>query len=147
MTIHYEDIEVDEVRDLGCTTVTESDIVTFAEQFDPQPFHVDPDAAAESPFGGLIASGWHTACLSMRHLVETLLLDSASYGGVGLDELRWRNPVRPGDTVHFEHRVVSKRRSSSRDDRGYVESEVTGRVDGDEVIYWRATSIFGRRDG
>jgi acyl dehydratase len=146
MTLYYEDVAEGDVRDLGRATVTESDIVEFAEQYDPQPFHVDPEAATGSPYGGLIASGWHTACLSMRLLAENFLNDAVSYGAFGLDELRWRNPVRPGDTIRVEHRVVSKRPSSSRDDRGYVENEVVGHVGDDEVVYWRATNIFGRRD-
>jgi acyl dehydratase len=146
MTRHYEDVEVGTVRDIGSVTVSETDIVAFAESYDPQPLHVNPDAAAQSPYGGLIASGWHTACLCMRLLVDNYLDGTESHGSFGLDELRWKNPVRPGDTVEAEHCAVSKRPSESRGDRGYVESEVTGRVDGDEVVYWRATVIFGRHD-
>jgi acyl dehydratase len=145
MTLYYEDIATGDVRDLGRASVTEADIVAFAEQFDPQPLHVDPDAARESPYGGLIASGWHTACVCMRLLAENFLNDTVSYGAFGLDELRWQNPVRPGDTIRVEHRVLSKRPSESYDDRGYVENEVVGYVDGDEVVYWRATNIVGRR--
>lgn len=146
MTRYYEDIDVGMTEDIGSVTVSESDIVEFAERYDPQPFHVDPEAAADSPYGGLIASGWHTACVCMRLLVESVLDGAETYGSFGLDELRWKNPVRPGDTVDVEHRVAGKRRSESRDDRGYVESEVTGYVDGDEVVYWRATVIFGCRE-
>ena len=146
MTRYYEDIEEGSVEHVGSTTVSEADIVAFAERYDPQPFHVDPEAAESTPYGGLIASGWHTACLCMRLVVDGVLDGAVTYGSFGLDELRWKNPVRPGDTIDVEHRVVSKRVSESRDDRGYVETEVTGHVDDDEVLYWRATVIFGRRD-
>lgn len=145
MTRHYEDVEVGSVHDIGSVTVSEEEIRAFAERYDPQPIHVDPDAAAASPYGGLIASGWHSACLCMRLLAENYLNGTDSHGSFGLDELRWKNPVRPGDTIEAEHRVLSKRPSESGNERGYVEGEVTGRVDGDEVVYWRATVIFGRR--
>jgi acyl dehydratase len=143
---YYGDIEVGEVVDVGAYTADREEVLRFAERYDPQPIHVDPDAAAETMYGGVIASGWHTAGSCMRLLVDGFLADTATLGSFGLDELRWRTPVYPGDTVDVECRVLSKTESTSRADRGYIESEVEGtNGDGDEVIYWRATNIFLRR--
>jgi acyl dehydratase len=143
---HYEDIAVGETVELGSYEVTREEVTTFAEQYDPQPIHVDEAAATESIYGGLIASGWHTAAICMRLLVEGFLDGTASMGSPGLDELRWRRPVRPGDTVSARVEILDKSPSESRDDRGYVENRVVGtNQDGDEVLVWRATNIVGRR--
>src|SRR6266576_5549410 len=96
---YWEDFQVGEVAELGPVTVTEEEIVEFGRRFDPQPFHVDPEAAKESPFGGLIASGWQTTALFMGMFVRAVLLDSASLGSPGVEEIRWTAPVRPGDTL------------------------------------------------
>lgn len=142
---YYEAIEVGETHDLGSTSLTEVELREFAERYDPQPFHVDPEAAANSPYGGLIASGWQTAAVCMRLAVTGFFNDTVTMGSFGLDELRWRTPVRPGDTIHATLEIVEKRASSSRDDRGYAVNEVTGRNDdGEEVVFWRSTNIFGR---
>jgi acyl dehydratase len=144
---HYEDIEVGEVHDLGSYQVSAEEIQRFAERYDPQPFHVDPEAATESPYGGPIASGWHTGSICMRLAVEGFLNDTVTMGAFGLDELRWRTPLHAGDTVSATLEITGKRESGSRDDRGYIENEVTGtNGDGGEVIFWRATNIFGRRE-
>ncbi|MGM0604153.1 MAG: MaoC family dehydratase [Halobacteriota archaeon] len=143
---YYEDIEPGVRHDLGHTEITAEAILRFAERYDPQPFHVDPERAVDSPYGGLIASGWHTAAICMRRVADGYLNDTDSMGAFGLDELRWRTPVRPGDSVHVSLEIVEKRPSSSRDDRGYVVNEVTGTNDeGEEVLFWRATNIIGRR--
>lgn len=141
----YEDIETGTVYDIGSFVATEEEMQTFAERYDPQPIHTDPEAAADSIFGGLIASGWYTASCCMRLLVDEFLSDTVSMGSFGMDELRWRTPVRPGDTVSVEMEIADKTASSSRDDRGYVELDVTAtNQDGDEVVYWRSTNIVGR---
>ena len=98
MTKYFEDFLVGDVIDLGSVEVTEAAIIEFAREFDPQPFHIDPEAALETPFGGLIASGWHTCALFMRLMCDGMLNDSSSQGSSGMEELRWLKPVRPGDT-------------------------------------------------
>ena len=144
---YFEDIDVGTVFDLGHFSVTRDDILEFAERYDPQPIHVDPEVAEESIYGGLIASGWHTGSLCMRQLANELMNDAASLGSFGLEELRWRKPLRPGDTVFVESEILDKRRSESHDDRGYISNELRGKnAEGELVISWRATNIFLRRD-
>jgi acyl dehydratase len=108
MDEYFEDVEVGATREYGSYEVTEAEVVEFAEKYDPQPFHTDPEAAAESWFGGLVASGWHTSAMTMRLLVDGYLSESGAMGAIGVDELRWRNPVRPGDVLHIESEVVGK---------------------------------------
>lgn len=145
-TRYHEDIDEGAHHELGQVTLSEAEILSFAERYDPQPFHVDREAAADSPYGGVIASGWHTASACMRLVVDGFLNDTVTMGSFGLSELRWRAPVFPGDTITVGMDVVEKRPSSSREDRGYVVNEVTAtNDDGEEVLFWRATNIFGRR--
>ena len=99
-------------------TVSEAQILDFALMYDPQPFHIDREAAAESPFGGLIASGFQTLAIGFRSFYQTGAITHASIGSPGIDELRWLKPVRPGDTLHTEVEVKSKRASKSKPDRG-----------------------------
>jgi acyl dehydratase len=141
---YFEDIEVGDVVEFGSHTVTREEIVAFAEQFDPQPFHVDEAAAEASQFDGLIASGWHTASLCMRMLVDNYLSESASAGARGVEELRWLRPVRPGDTLTCRLEVVE----TAAGDRpvGTVVSELTGLVDGEPVVRWRADTMFEKRE-
>jgi acyl dehydratase len=120
MTTHFEDFVVGETIELGSVEVTEEAIIEFAERFDPQPFHVDLAAAAESPFGGLIASGWHTCSMYMRLMCDGMLLDSSSQGSAGMEELRWWAPVRPGDTLSARFTVRSVKRSETKPRRGTV---------------------------
>lgn len=114
----------DEITSPGIT-LTESQIIDFALHFDPQPFHVDVTAAAGGPFGGLIASGFHTAALSFRLFWQTGTLGEASVGSPGIDELRWLKPVRPGDTLRVTVKVLDVRRSTSKPDRGVVKMAYT----------------------
>jgi acyl dehydratase len=114
----------DEFRSPGIT-LTEAQIIDFALTFDPQPFHVDVTAAAAGPFGGLIASGFHTAALTFRLFWQTGLLGDASLGSPGFDELRWLKPVRPGDTLRVIGKVLEVRRSTSKPDRGAVKMAYT----------------------
>jgi acyl dehydratase len=119
----FEDFEVGQVIACGPRTVTADDIVAFATQFDPQPFHVDAEAGERSIYGGLIASGWHTASLAMRMACDAYLLDSSSAGSPGIDELRWLQPVRAGDTIRVDVVMVETRPSKSKPDRGVVVAE------------------------
>jgi acyl dehydratase len=129
----FEDYRPGLVLRFGAARVDEAEVVEFARRFDPQPFHVDAAQAAAGPFGGLIASGWHTGSLMMRMLVEHYL-SPASLGSPGLDELRWARPVRPGDTLSVRVTVVEARRSQSKPDRGVVRSLIEVLNQRDEVV-------------
>jgi acyl dehydratase len=143
---YWEDFSVGDVFDLGTHTVTRKEIVDFAAQWDPQPFHVDEEAARSSSFGGLIASGWHTAALCMRLYVDALLLDAASMGSPGLDELRWLAPVRPADTLTVSLTVQDAKPSSKDPARGTLLLQWEA-VNQDGVVALRMSGrgLFGRR--
>lgn len=129
--------------DLGVFSLSAEEIVAFAERYDPQPFHLDPVAATTGPFGGLVASGWHTAARVMRQLVDGLLSDSASEGSPGVDELRWPAPVRPGDRIHVRARVVSARPSRRVAGRRVVVLALEARNERDEVVLtMRSVGLF-----
>ena len=117
---HFEDYPPGAVVEYGPIGVDEAAIMAFGRQFDPQPFHVDPEGAAGGPFGGVIASGWHTGSLMMRLLVDHYLPRKAGLGSPGIDELRWLAPVRPGDQLSLRITVTEARRSSTKPDRGLV---------------------------
>ena len=123
---HFEDFAPGLSFDVGSAVANEAEMVAFARAFDPQPFHVDPEAAARSPFGGLVASGWYTAALVMRCMVEGYLLDTDGFGSPGVDALRFLHPVRPSDTISVHCTVVDRRVSSSKPDRGIVTIRATG---------------------
>lgn len=144
MAVHFEDLTVGDTEQFGEYTVTREEIIGFAEQFDPQPFHVDPEAAADSPFGGLVASGWHTACLTMRLVVEGYLLDAATHGALGVDELRWRAPVRPGDTLTAHTEIEATEPWS--DAAGKADVRIETRVEGDVVCSMVGLVLFARRE-
>lgn len=119
----------------GQRTVTREEIVAFAAQFDPQPFHLDEALAQQSPFGGLIASGWHTVALCHRMMVDQYLgHDSGSIGSPGIDTLRWLKPVRPGDTLRLEMQVLDVMPSRSKPDRGTVRLQHAVRNQHGEVV-------------
>ncbi len=120
--LYWEDFEVGHESTYGEHTVTQEEIIEFGLEFDPQPFHVDPEAAADSPYGGLIASGWQTAALFMRMLVDNVLSGSASMGSPGVESLRWKRPVHAGDTLHARTCVLEKRPSKTRPDLGLVKN-------------------------
>jgi len=143
---HWEDFQVGEVVEVGPVTVTEEEIVEFATRFDPQPFHIDPEAAKQSMFGGLIASGWHTIALFMGMFVRGVLLDSASLGSPGVDEIRWTAPVRPGDTLVGRSTVSDVQPSSTDPRRGtvFTTNEVFNQ-DGVLVMSFKARGFFARR--
>jgi acyl dehydratase len=142
---YFEDLPVGEHYDLGAYTAQREELIAFAERYDPQPIHLDPEAAAETMYGGLIASGWHTASATMRLCVDGFLNDAASLGSFGLSELRWERAVRPGDRVAATLEIADKTASSSREDRGYADLDVEATVDGETVLAWRSTNIFRRR--
>jgi acyl dehydratase len=119
-TRYFEDFKVGDVVEAGAKTVTKDEILAFAREFDPQPFHVDESAAKQSIYGGLIASGWHSGSMLMRMFYEAVFHDAASMGSPGIDELRWVKPVRPGDTLHFRATVLEATPSRSKPDRGLV---------------------------
>ena len=142
----FEDFAVGNVLDIGRRTVTADEIVAFATQFDPQPFHVDADAAKASIYGGLIASGWHTVALVMRMMCDAYLLDATSAGSPGVDQLRWLKPVRAGDTIRAELVTTDVRPSTSKPDRGIVASEWRVYNQHDELVMtMRGMGLFLRR--
>ena len=143
---YLEDYVPGAVYEYGYVTATEAEILDFARKFDPQPMHVDPEFAAHGPFGGLIASGWHTAGIMMRMFVDHYLSRVASLASPGLDELRWPAPVRPGDSLRLRATVVEARRSRSKPDRGLVrtQSELINQDD-EVVLRITATNILRAR--
>ena len=131
---HFEDYAPGFSETLGPIAMTEAAIVEFAQHYDPQPIHTNPEGAAAGPFGGLIASGWHTACAVMRVLVDGYLAGSASLASPGIDELRWLKPVRPGDRLHVRVTVVDANRSRSKPDRGLVRTSIEAINQRHEVV-------------
>jgi acyl dehydratase len=142
----FDDFEVGERFASAGITVTESMILDFALAYDPQPFHIDAEAAKESVYGGLIASGFQTLALGFRSFYGEGLLRTASLGSPGMDELRWLKPVRPGDTLHSEVEVVEKKPSSSKPDRGIVRMRYrVVNQKGEDVMSFTAMHLLARR--
>jgi acyl dehydratase len=143
---YFEDYVPGTVVEYGEIRVDEAGIIEFACRYDPQYIHVDRQAAASGPFGGLIASGWHTATVMMRLLVDRFLPKTASLGSPGIDELRWTRPVRPGDVLHIRVTVLEATRSRSRPDRGMVRTlvEVVNQ-NGEVVMSLKPMNIIGCR--
>lgn len=143
---YYEDCEEGWGETYGEHEMTAAGIVAFAEQFDPQPMHTDPAAAADSIYGGLIASGIHTVGVATRLMVEGFLNDSANRGGLGIDDMSWHRPVRPGDTLRVRHEVVDRRESASHPDAGIVVRDVEVLNGDDETVTsWTTTILMGKR--
>ncbi len=147
--MHYwEDFEVGQTAPMGEKRIERDEVIAFATKYDPQPFHVDEDAAGKSMYGGLIASGWHTCALVMRMMVDSYLNDSASLGSPGVDSVRWLKPVRPGDTIRATRTVLETRASKSRPEMGVVKSRWdVFNQDGDLVMTMEGFGLFTRRDG
>ena len=120
----FEDYLPRTVHEFGGIFIDKEKIIAFASEFDPQPFHIDMEAAEKSEFGGLIASGWHTAAATMRLLVDHFLSESSSLGSPGIDELRWLKPVRPSETLRVRVTILDTRKSKSKPDRGFVRSKI-----------------------
>lgn len=124
--LYYEDIEVGVVRRFGNKQVTREEVIDFASQYDPQPFHLDDEAAASTHFRRLSASGWHTGAMAMRMMVDNMKEhEQAGLGSPGIEDLRWLSPVYPGDTLRCESEVLEKRRSASRPEMGLFKSKLT----------------------
>jgi acyl dehydratase len=137
---YLEDFLPGSVHEYGPTEVSEAEILEFAGKYDPQPIHVDPGWARTGPFGGLIASGWHTVALTMRLLVDNYLPAGASLGSPGIDELRWLRPVRPGDMLSVRVTVAEARPSRSKPDRGLLRSLIEV-VDGDGAVVMTMSAL------
>ena len=143
---HFEDFYPGQQIELGSRSVSEQEIIEFATDFDPQPFHVDRDAAKDSIFGGVIASGWHTCSMIMRIVVDSVLGNSSSMGSPGLDKVRWILPVRPGDTLSVRYVTKEVKASASRPDRGVVWSIWEARnQNGELVCTVEGMGMYGRR--
>ena len=117
---YFEDFSVGQVVEYGPRRVSREEIIAFAAQFDPQPMHLDEEAARHSMLGGLAASGWHTCALMMRMITDGFLLEAASMGAPGIDEVKWLRPMRPGDVLTVRGTVQSVRASQTKLDRGFV---------------------------
>lgn len=143
--LYLEDFTEGQVFELGTTSVSADEIVVFARAYDPQVFHVDPDAAAHSPFGGLIASGWHTAALFMRLYTDRILLRSACLGSPGVNDLRWRSPVRAGQALHARVTIEGVEPSTKRNDRGTVWPRCELRDDAGEIVFSMTLLTLVRR--
>jgi acyl dehydratase len=140
---YFEDYLPGAVIECGRIPVSEAEIIEFARRYDPQDMHVDPEAAARGRFGGLVASGWHTAAMTMRLVADDFLPKGASLASPGIDELRWLKPVRPGDVLRIRVTVVEATPSRSRPDRGMVRSLVeTLNQDGDVVMSMKPMNII-----
>ncbi len=131
---YFEDYVAGSVYEFGFVTVEQDEVIAFARRFDPQVFHVDPESAKGTIYGGLIASGWHTAGLMMRLFVDHFLSKVASLGSPGVDELRWNKPVRPGDELAIRVTVQETKRSRSKPDRGIVHSFIEVMNQNREVV-------------
>lgn len=132
---YYEDIAVGDARSFGHYEVTREEVMDFARKYDPQPFHLDDDAAAATHFGRLSASGWHTCSMTMAMMVENMRSEkSAGLGSPGVDQLRWKKPVYPGDTLRCETEIIEKRRSASRPEMGIFKSSIRTYNQNDEVV-------------
>jgi acyl dehydratase len=142
----FEDFYPGQDIDLGTRTVTEEEIIDFATKFDPQPFHIDREAAAGSIYGGVIASGWHTCSMMMRMVVDGLMAKSSSMGSPGLDGVRWLAPVRAGDTLNVHYQTTRVKASSSKPDRGVVWSKwVAINQHGETVCTVEGMGMFRKR--
>ena len=133
--IYYEDLEIGAKQSFGRYEVTREEVVEFASKYDPQAFHLDDDAAAKTHFGRVSASGWHTCAMTMAMMVENMKnVKQAGLGSPGVDNLQWKKPVYPGDTLRVESEVISKRRSQSRREMGLFKSRAQIFNQNDEVV-------------
>jgi acyl dehydratase len=143
---YLEDYAVGQVYRTGRVQIDKDQILAFAKQYDPQPYHLDEQAARKSVFGGLAASGWHTAALTMRLLVDSEFRPANGILGVGFDELSWPRPVRPGDELYAESEVLEVRPSKSRPDRGLIRVRTTTlNQDGEPVQIYTGNLLVPRR--
>ncbi|MGR9089943.1 MAG: MaoC family dehydratase [Gammaproteobacteria bacterium] len=145
--LYFEDIEVGAKASFGAYEVTREEVIAFAQQYDPQPFHLDDDAAAKTHFGRLSASGWHTCAMTMRMLVDNMHGEErAGLGSPGVDEIRWRRPVYPGDTLRMETEIIEKTPSRSRPEMGSYKANTTVYNQDDEpVMTLKSIGLIRRR--
>jgi acyl dehydratase len=143
---YFDDFTPGQIIELGARAIAKDEIVAFAKEFDPQIFHVDEEGAKRTIYGGLLASGWHTGSIMMRLLYEGLLKDTASMGSPGVDELRWLQPVRPGDVLSARVTVLEAVPSRSKPDRGMIRNliEVTNQH-GEVVMTVKGLNMLARR--
>jgi acyl dehydratase len=146
--IYYEDLEVGLTSKFGRYDVTREEVMEFAQKYDPQPFHLDDEAAAKTHFGRLSASGWHTCAMTMAMLVENMKTSrQAGLGSPGMDNLRWVKPVYPGDTLRVETTIIEKRRSKNRPDMGLFKSDLTiFNQDDEPVMTMRSNGLIKVRN-
>jgi acyl dehydratase len=143
----FEDYIEGSVYEFGSVKVEETEVIEFGLRYDPQPFHMNPEVARATKFGGIIASGWHTAGMAMRLLVENYLPRGSALGSPGVDQLRWHKPVRPGDTLSVRVTIVETKPSKSKPDRGLLRSFVEVINQRDEVVTsWRGMMVLLRRN-
>ncbi len=146
-TLYWEDFKPGDTASLGEKRMDQTEMIAFAQAYDPQPFHVDETAARASIYGGLIASGWHTVAIVMRMMVDSYLNASASLGSPGVDHVRWIKPVRPGDTIRATRTVIETRPSSSRPTMGLVKTRWDVLNQNDELVMtMEGYGMFERRN-
>jgi acyl dehydratase len=144
--LHWEDFSSGQVTECGSRLITRAEIVAFAAEYDPQPMHLDEAAARATLFGGLVASGWHSCCVLMRMLSDSLIADTSFMGAPGVEEVRWLAPIRPGDRIKARATVLETRASRSRPDMGFVKFrfELINAAD-QAVMTLTVSPMFGRR--
>jgi acyl dehydratase len=149
MTMFWDDVAVGPRVELGSYLFTQDDIIRFARKYDPQPFHVDPASAARTPFGGIIASGWHTTAIWMKlataHRVKVSDGETDAMISPGFEDLRWLKPVRPGMTLHYSTEVTGKRALASRADRGLIITTNEARDDDGALVMRFTGKVFAPR--
>jgi len=143
----FEDYQEDTVIEMGPVYVEEDELIEFALRYDPQPMHIDPEAAKKGPYNGLIASGWQTCALVMGELVNNYFSPSSSLGSPGIDELQWLRPVRPGDSLTVRATILGTKLSRSKPDRGLVRTLVEALNQHQEkVVSFKALNFMLRRE-
>ena len=144
--LHWEDFSPGQVVDCGSRLVTREEIVAFAAEYDPQPMHLDEDAARAMLLGGMVASGWHSCCMLMRLLTDAVLADSSFLGAPGMEEVKWLAPIRPGERIKARGTVLETRPSRSRPDMGFVKFRFELTDAGDKpVLSLVVYPMFARR--
>jgi acyl dehydratase len=145
--IYFEDLELDVERDFGTYKVTREEVIEFARKYDPQPFHLSDEAAAKTHFGRMSASGWHTAAMTMAVIARKVVNEEqAGLGSPGIDELRWKKPVYPGDTLHVRGKIIEKTPSRSRPEMGSFRTETTvTNQNGETVMTFQSIVLIRRK--
>lgn len=144
--LYFEDFPVGRTFDTEPWPLTQDDMLAYARKYDPQPYHTDPQAAVAMPFGGLIASGFHTVAIASGQMVRAVIARAAGMGGPGMDDIRWHRPVRPGDVLRTKVTVAAARASQSKPDRGIVTFALETASDAGTVLTFTATVIIAVRE-